>query len=441
VSHDVFISYSKPDKTKADAVCSLLERAGIRCWVAPRDVLPGETWGGSIVRAIQSSRVMILVLSSNSNQSSHVVREVERAVNRGLPIIPFRIDSTEPTGDMEFFIGSRHWLDALDPPLERHIERLAQVVKRLLAAELPADRVDEELAAGAPEGPAPKERAPPAADRPTPKAAAAAGGGAAPPLPPRVEPAARPGSGGAEGPAATAPGAPWRPLGLNPVVIAGIGAGGLLLVVLFIILLALALRNGEEGEPAAVPRPIPPDTTPTIPMGVPQSFVLNPGFSRYHVVSVAPGETKTATVFSDDFDAILEVMRQTRRLDAYSAQPEEVVLDPGEWQIAVESYDERTGGYQWDVYRGGQLLSSQSFAIEPDSRDLNSVSVVAGETKRVVANSSDFDIVLKVYEFEERVDRGIAGRPEEVVLDQPGDWEINVKSYDQRAGDYTLTVR
>ncbi|MFN2421569.1 MAG: toll/interleukin-1 receptor domain-containing protein, partial [Gemmatimonadota bacterium] len=80
VNHDVFISYSEPDKAKADAVCSLLERKSIRCWVAPRDILPGMTWGSSIVRAIQQSKVFILVFSSHSNHSPQVVREVERAV-------------------------------------------------------------------------------------------------------------------------------------------------------------------------------------------------------------------------------------------------------------------------------------------------------------------------------------------------------------------------
>jgi hypothetical protein len=37
VSFDVFISYASKDKVIADAVCTRLEAAGIRCWVAPRE--------------------------------------------------------------------------------------------------------------------------------------------------------------------------------------------------------------------------------------------------------------------------------------------------------------------------------------------------------------------------------------------------------------------
>jgi len=38
---DVFISYSTEDKAVADAVVSVLENEGIRCWYAPRDIESG----------------------------------------------------------------------------------------------------------------------------------------------------------------------------------------------------------------------------------------------------------------------------------------------------------------------------------------------------------------------------------------------------------------
>ena len=41
-THDVFLSYSSQDKTWADAACAVLERQRIRCWIAPRDITPGD---------------------------------------------------------------------------------------------------------------------------------------------------------------------------------------------------------------------------------------------------------------------------------------------------------------------------------------------------------------------------------------------------------------
>ena len=73
-----------------------------------------------------------MVFSSKSNNSDHVIRELTKAVSRGIIIIPFRIENVPPSQDMEYLIGIPHWLDALTPPLERHIEKLVQTVKVLL---------------------------------------------------------------------------------------------------------------------------------------------------------------------------------------------------------------------------------------------------------------------------------------------------------------------
>jgi len=133
MAHDVFISYASEDKITADAVCARLESHRIRCWIAPRDVLPSMDYGQALVEAIRQSRLVVLVFSARSNDSPHVKREVERAVSNGIPILPFRIEDVTPSSSLEFFIAGAHWLDALTPPLERHLERLAETVELLLS--------------------------------------------------------------------------------------------------------------------------------------------------------------------------------------------------------------------------------------------------------------------------------------------------------------------
>src|SRR5688572_7641625 len=97
MSHDVFITYSAEDKPYADAICNGLESNGIRCWVAPRDIVPGVEWPRAVMEAIRKSRVMLLVFSRHSNASRQVLREVERAVHGGLMVIPVRIENAEPS--------------------------------------------------------------------------------------------------------------------------------------------------------------------------------------------------------------------------------------------------------------------------------------------------------------------------------------------------------
>jgi TIR domain len=132
MAHDVFVSYSSKDKPTADAVCAVLESHGIRCWVAPRDILPGSDWGGSIIEAIRCARAMVLIFSANANASPQIKREVERAVNKGIPVIPLRIEDVVPTASLEYFISTPHWLDAFTPPLERHLQYLAEVVGKIV---------------------------------------------------------------------------------------------------------------------------------------------------------------------------------------------------------------------------------------------------------------------------------------------------------------------
>jgi hypothetical protein len=115
--HNVFLSHSSKDKEVADAVCATLEGRGIRCWVAPRDIPAGANWGESIIDGITVTKVMVVILSSDSNESSQVMREVERAVNKDSAIIPFKIKDIPLSKSLEYFLSTAHWLDASTPRL------------------------------------------------------------------------------------------------------------------------------------------------------------------------------------------------------------------------------------------------------------------------------------------------------------------------------------
>lgn len=132
MTHDVFISYAYEDKYVADAICAKLESNQIRCWIAPRDIAPGDKYASALINAIDHSAVIVVVFSSNSDKSPHVRTEIERAFNNEKIIIPFRIENIEPCDEMQYFIGSRHWLDALTPPLEGHINNLINVLNKNL---------------------------------------------------------------------------------------------------------------------------------------------------------------------------------------------------------------------------------------------------------------------------------------------------------------------
>jgi hypothetical protein len=92
INADVFVSYPHQNKAAADAACAMLEAAGVRCWIAPRDVEPGAEWAEAIVDAIDNCRVLILIFSSHANHSRQIRREVQRAFDKDVPVIPLRVE-------------------------------------------------------------------------------------------------------------------------------------------------------------------------------------------------------------------------------------------------------------------------------------------------------------------------------------------------------------
>ena len=102
----VFISYASPNAAVASALVEALERHGVACWIAPRDVDAGALYADAIVRAISSARAFVLVLSESSIDSSNVGKEVERASSKKRPIFALRIDAARD--------GTHLWSETYD---------------------------------------------------------------------------------------------------------------------------------------------------------------------------------------------------------------------------------------------------------------------------------------------------------------------------------------
>jgi hypothetical protein len=65
----VFVSYASADAALANATVETLERRGLRCWIAPRDIMPGAQY-----------RLRVIVLTPQSRRSSRA-----EWVDGGLP--------------------------------------------------------------------------------------------------------------------------------------------------------------------------------------------------------------------------------------------------------------------------------------------------------------------------------------------------------------------
>jgi len=133
---DVFLSYASQDSAVAEAVCEALEQAGVRCWIAPRDVTPGTFYADEIVHAIDAVKAIVLILSQNAAASPHVLREVERATSKRHPVVSLRIDRASLPAGLEYFLNTSQWLDASGGDTARAMPKL--VAALCLATDKPA---------------------------------------------------------------------------------------------------------------------------------------------------------------------------------------------------------------------------------------------------------------------------------------------------------------
>ncbi|MBR3307188.1 MAG: BspA family leucine-rich repeat surface protein [Lachnospiraceae bacterium] len=129
---DVFISYSSKNKNVADAIVNEFEQNGIKCWYAPRDILPGQAWVSAIREGLESSAVLVLVYTPESNDSRQVMNEVALAFNAGKTIVPFRLSEDQMNDELEYYLTRVHWLDAISEPLSKYITELREYIEVIL---------------------------------------------------------------------------------------------------------------------------------------------------------------------------------------------------------------------------------------------------------------------------------------------------------------------
>jgi hypothetical protein len=180
VAHDAFISHCSGDKELAEKLIATLESHGVRCWAAMRDALFGPTYAKQIVDAIRNAKMMVLIFSAGANDSPHILREVEKAVDLRVPLVTVRVQKIAPNDDLDYFLKVCHWMDAFTGSFEAHALKLAAQIRDMLA----------QPATPAARAPAPAQTAPaqPASFPPAvPPAAAAPAASSAPAAAPAAE--------------------------------------------------------------------------------------------------------------------------------------------------------------------------------------------------------------------------------------------------------------
>jgi hypothetical protein len=107
----LFVSHVSEDRPAALEIVDELERRGVPCWIAPRDVRPGRPFDDEIAEAIEASRAMLLIFSERCNEHEYIRREITVAGESHKVIIPFRIENAQPRRGLRIRLSDLHWID------------------------------------------------------------------------------------------------------------------------------------------------------------------------------------------------------------------------------------------------------------------------------------------------------------------------------------------
>lgn len=142
----IFISHSSKNADEAAKICELLENNEMKCFIAPRDIRLGKQYAEELVRGIDESDAMVLLMSEEANRSPHVLREVERAVSKSIPILVYKLEEIELSKSMEYFLMAHQWINAKP---EEDYQEIIEFVKELRegSESTPKSSTDNKLSA------------------------------------------------------------------------------------------------------------------------------------------------------------------------------------------------------------------------------------------------------------------------------------------------------
>jgi WD40 repeat protein len=143
-SSDVFISYSRRDRTFVERLAAALEDQGWRVWVDLGSLRPGQDWWSAITEEIEQADGVVFVLSPDAVLSRTCTNEFLHAAAHGKRVIPVVCRAVSPAAIPETASRLRdlHWLAETS---NRGFEGLVFDIDRALRTDLEAVRIHTRL--------------------------------------------------------------------------------------------------------------------------------------------------------------------------------------------------------------------------------------------------------------------------------------------------------
>lgn len=107
----IFVSHASEDKAAARGVAAYLRRVGWTVWIDESGIAGGKDWRAELVRALEDTWVVVLLVSTNAMRSKWVIREVQAADRLGKPVLPAVVDPAPYPDALRMILGGVQRID------------------------------------------------------------------------------------------------------------------------------------------------------------------------------------------------------------------------------------------------------------------------------------------------------------------------------------------
>ena len=136
---EIFISYRRADEALARLLHGQLQAEGVEAWYDAQ-IGAGQDWRTATAKALQASRIFVLLFSAAAAESEDIAKELAAAIYSKKLVVPVRIEDIEPTGAFLYELASRNWVNAFENT-EAKLAELARSLAKLVKAGI----VDESI--------------------------------------------------------------------------------------------------------------------------------------------------------------------------------------------------------------------------------------------------------------------------------------------------------
>lgn len=96
----LFMSYSRKDELRVNAIVKLLRLTGSSVFLDSDCIEPGKKWRFEISRAIEDTDKMLVFWSRHSSVSNEVRNEYKMGIDAGCDVVPLLLDDSPLNADL-----------------------------------------------------------------------------------------------------------------------------------------------------------------------------------------------------------------------------------------------------------------------------------------------------------------------------------------------------